>query len=42
VVERLRLTGGNVEMVSSSGAGTEIRMTLPAEPRLQAGANTAA
>jgi signal transduction histidine kinase len=37
VVERLRLAGGDVEIVSSTGAGTEIRM-LPAEPRVQAGA----
>jgi len=42
MVERLRLAGGEVEIVSSTGAGTEIRMTLPAEPRLQTGANTAA
>jgi PAS domain S-box-containing protein len=42
VVERLRLAGGDVEIVSSNGTGTEIRMTLPAEPRVQAGANTAA
>ena len=42
VVERLRLAGGDVEILSSTGAGTEIRMTLPAEPRLQAGANPAA
>lgn len=42
VVERLRLAGGDVEIVSSTGTGTEIRMTLPAEPRVQAGANPAA
>jgi PAS domain S-box-containing protein len=42
VVERLRLAGGNVEIVTGTGAGTEIRMTLPAEPRVQAGANSAA
>jgi signal transduction histidine kinase len=36
VVERLRLAGGDIEILSSTGAGTEIRMTLPAEPRLQA------
>jgi PAS domain S-box-containing protein len=42
VVERLRLAGGDVEIVSSNGAGTEIRMTLPAEPRVRAGANSAA
>src|SRR6478736_5628859 len=42
MVERLRLAGGEVEIVSSTGAGTEIRMTLPAEPRVQTGANTAA
>jgi PAS domain S-box-containing protein len=42
VVERLRLAGGDVEIVSSNGTGTEIRMTLPAEPRVQAGANPAA
>jgi signal transduction histidine kinase len=37
VVERLRLAGGDVEIVSSNGSGTEVRMTLPAEPRVQAG-----
>jgi PAS domain S-box-containing protein len=42
VVERLRLAGGDVEIVSSTGTGTEIWMTLPAEPRTEAGANTAA
>jgi PAS domain S-box-containing protein len=42
VVERLRLAGGDVEIVSGNGTGTEIRMTLPAEPRVQAGANPAA
>ena len=42
VVERLRLAGGDVEIVSSNGTGTEIRMTLPAEPRARAGANPAA
>jgi hypothetical protein len=31
-----------VEIVTGTGAGTEIRMTLPAEPRVQAGANSAA
>src|SRR6478672_4125203 len=42
VVERLRLAGGDVEIISARGAGTEIRMTLPAEPRVHAGANSAA
>ena len=42
VVERLRLAGGDVEIVSSNGTGTEIWMTLPAEPRVRAGANPAA
>ena len=32
VVERLRLAGGDVEI----GSSTEIRKTLPAEPRVQA------
>jgi PAS domain S-box-containing protein len=42
VVERLRLAGGEVEIVSSNGTGTEIRMTLPAERRVQAAANPVA
>jgi PAS domain S-box-containing protein len=41
VVERLRLAGGDVQIQSRPGRGTRVRVTLPSEPRPQAGAPAA-
>ena len=41
VVERLRLAGGDVQIQSRVGRGTRVRVTLPSEPRPQAGAPAA-
>jgi signal transduction histidine kinase len=42
VVERVRIAGGDVEVRSSPGAGTRVRVTLPAESPDAAPADTAA
>lgn len=42
VVERVRMAGGEVEVTSSPGSGTRVGVTLPAEPRDPATADTAA
>jgi two-component system, NarL family, sensor histidine kinase UhpB len=42
VVERLRLAGGDVQIQSRPGRGTRVRVTLPSEPRPQAGAGAPA
>ena len=41
VAERLRLAGGDVTIQSRPGRGTRARVTLPSEPRSQAGAPAA-
>jgi PAS domain S-box-containing protein len=41
VVERLRLAGGDVQIQSRVGRGTRVCVTLPSEPRRQAGAPAA-